>query len=40
MDLAEIWYRGLMLGANFYYCILIEIPNEFFDLIGWEAVRT
>ena len=22
------------------YCILIEIRNEFFDLIGWEAVRT
>ena len=23
-----------------HYCILIEIRNEFFDLIGWKAVRT
>ena len=25
---------------NYNYCILIEIRNEFFDLIGREAVRT
>ena len=23
-----------------FYCILIEIWDELFDLIGWEAVRT
>ena len=24
----------------YFYCILIEIRKEFFDLIGWETVRT
>ena len=35
-----LWVDFSMISHISLYCILIEIRNEFFDLIGWETVRT
>ena len=41
IDLERVYYVGALPGPYAYiYCILIEIRNKFFDLIGWETVRT